>query len=211
MTPAAGAAPVARASGTGKVVALTFDDGPNPGETDRLLDVLAEHGVTATFCVVGQNIEAPGGAEVLRRIVERGHVLGNHGTTYADLGGWSHEAVEADLRENLRIIRAALGDPDAPVPWFRAANGSWGVTAEVAVTLGMAPLGLGNVIHDWDGNDLAEETLVRNLRAAVEPGAVVLVHDGGGDRAASVRAVERVLPEVLAEGYTVTLPARPGG
>jgi endo-1,4-beta-xylanase len=187
-------------------VALTFDDGPNPGTTDRMLDVLAEHRVTATFCVVGASIRAPGGAEVLRRIVAEGHALGNHATTYADMRTWDRSRVEADLRENLAIIRDALGDPDHPVPYFRAPNGGWGVTAEVASALGMRPLGLGNVIHDWDGHDLAEETLVRHLRDAVRPGAVVLVHDGGGDRSGSVAAVARVLPELVADGWRFELP-----
>jgi endo-1,4-beta-xylanase len=201
------ATPIAKARGTGKVAALTFDDGPNPGDSDRLLDILAAHRVRATFCVVGRNIEAPGGADVLQRIVAQGHTLGNHGTTYADLGAWTHAQVEADLKENLAIIRAALGDPDQAVPYFRAPNGSWGVSGEVASALGMQPLGLGNLISDWDGNDLSEETLVANLRNAFEPGAVVLVHDGGGNRASSVGAVEEVLPEKVAEGWVFTLPS----
>ena len=198
--------PLAAARGTGKVAALTFDDGPNPGETDRLLDVLAAHQVTAVFCVIGQNITAPGGAEILRRIVAEGHTLCNHSTSYADMGSWSRAEVEQDLEANLVTIRAALGDPAQQVPYFRAPNGSWGTTGEVAAALGMQPLGLGNVIFDWDGNDLSEETLTNNLRAAIQPGAVALAHDGGGNRENTVAAVATVLPEKLAEGYTFTLP-----
>lgn len=200
-------AQVTSARGTGDVAALTFDDGPNPGETADLLDFLAENELTATFCVIGQNIQADGGAELLRRMVDEGHTLCNHTTSYADMGAWSHEQVEADLKENLAIIREALGDPDYPVPYFRAPNGSWGVTPEVAVALGMQPLGLGNLIFDWDGNDLSEATLTANLRTAVVPGAVVLVHDGGGNRAGSIAAVRTVITERLAEGFTFTLPS----
>ncbi|MGY0390392.1 polysaccharide deacetylase family protein [Nocardioides sp. WG-D5] len=198
--------PLAAARGTGKVAALTFDDGPNPGETDRLLDVLAAHEVTAVFCVIGQNITAPGGAEILRRIVAEGHTLCNHSTSYADMGSWSHAEVERDLEATLATIREVLGDPAQQVPYFRAPNGSWGITGEVAAALGMQPLGLGNVIFDWDGNDLSEETLTNNLRAAIRPGAVALAHDGGGNRENTVRAIETVLPEKLAEGYIFTLP-----
>lgn len=200
-------AEVNQAQGTGKVAALTFDDGPNPGETDELLDFLAENDITAVFCVIGQNITAPGGAELLRRMVDEGHVLCNHTTSYADMGSWSPEAVEADLEENLAIIREALGDPEARVPYFRAPNGNWGVTPEVAAALGMQPLGLGNLIFDWDGNDQSEETLTQNLREAITPGAVVLVHDGGGVRETSIAAVRTVIAEHLAEGWTFTLPA----
>ncbi|MUK02754.1 polysaccharide deacetylase family protein [Vibrio cholerae] len=200
------ATPLATARGTGNVIALTFDDGPNPGETTAVLDLLRDTGITATFCVIGQNVQAPGGAELLRRIVAEGHTLCNHGTSYADMGSWTQGQVEADLKENLRLIRAAAGDPALQVPYFRAPNGSWGATGEVAAALGMQPLGLGNVISDWDGNDLSEETLTSNLRAAFTPGAVVLAHDGGGDRSNTVKAVSTVVREKLAEGWTFTLP-----
>ncbi|WP_328531199.1 polysaccharide deacetylase family protein [Nocardioides sp. NBC_00368] len=198
--------PLAAARGTGKMAALTIDDGPNPGETDRLLDILAAHEVTAVFCVIGQNITATGGADILRRIVAEGHTLCNHSTSYADMGTWTRSQVERDLLDNLATIREVLGDPAQEVPYFRAPNGSWGATGEVAASLGMQPLGLGNVIFDWDGNDLSEETLTNNLRAAIQPGAVALAHDGGGNRENTVRAVATVLPEKLAEGYIFTLP-----
>lgn len=199
--------PVTAARGTGRVVALTFDDGPNPGDTERLLDVLAANRVTATFFVVGRQVRTPQGAALLRRTVAEGHALGNHSSDYADLGAVPAVEVEADLRQALADIRTALGDRHAPVPYFRAPNGSWGATGEVAARLGMQPVGLGRVIHDWDGNDLSEATLTANLRAAFRPGGVVLVHDGGGDRRASVAAVATVLPEKLAEGWRFTLPA----
>ncbi|WP_104180640.1 endo-1,4-beta-xylanase [Arthrobacter sp. B0490] len=199
--------PLATARGTGNVVALTFDDGPNPGETAAVLDLLRDKGITATFCVIGQNVRAEGGADLLRRIVAEGHTLCNHGTTFADMGSWTQAQVEADLKENLRIIRAAAGDPALQVPYFRAPNGSWGATGEVAAALGMQPLGLGNVISDWDGNDLSEATLTDNLRRAFTPGAVVLAHDGGGDRSTTVRAVTTVVTEKLAEGWAFTLPS----
>lgn len=199
--------PVHSARGTGRVAALTFDDGPAPGQTGRLLDVLADLGVTATFCVVGQNVRARGGEELLRRIVAEGHTLGNHSVDYADLGSASETEVDAALRENLRIIRGALGDPGAPVPYFRAPNGTFGATGRVAVALGMQPLGLGNVIHDWEAcPDRSVATLSRHLRAAIAPGAVVLAHDGGGERRTTVDAVAAVLPEKIAAGFTFTLP-----
>ncbi|MEF3403489.1 polysaccharide deacetylase family protein [Agromyces sp. CCNWLW203] len=209
-------APVALAEGTGDVAALTFDDGPNPGMTPALLDFLAEHDVKAVFCVIGRNITAPGGTAVLRRIVAEGHVLGNHSTGYADLGSWSAARVRADLIATLAVIRAALGDPDQPVPFWRAPNGSWGATQRVAVELGMQPLAVVNTIGDWQTQDVA--TLTSNLRAAMLPGEIVLAHDGGGDRAGTLAAVQAVVTERLADGWSFTFPKgtppganRPGG
>ncbi len=199
--------PVARARGRGAVAALTVDDGPNGGVTEALLDTLAALRVRAVFCVVGERVAAPGGGRLLRRIVAEGHALGNHAMTYADLGTWSAERVEADLARVLDVIRDALGDPSALVPFYRAPNGSWGRSAEVAVALGMQPLAVVNTIEDWLTQDVP--TLVANLRDAIRPGEVFVVHDGGGDRWGTLEALRTVLTERLAEGWSFTLPPAP--
>ncbi len=98
----------------------------------------------------------------------------------------------------------ALGDPEAPVPFWRAPNGRWGVTAEVAVQLGMQPLDVVNVIEDWIDQDT--DLLADRLRAVMTLGELVLVHGGGGDRAGSVSAAIRVVDERRAEGGSFTLP-----
>lgn len=196
--------PERRAQGEGRVCALTFDDGPNGAHTERLLDGLRERDIAAVFAVVGQQIGAPGGADVLRRIVEEGHVLCNHSTSFADMGDWDADAVRADMLANLEIIRSALGDPYARVPFWRAPNGSWGVTAEVAVSLGIQPLDVVHHIEDWVEQD--PDVLADRLRAEMTPGELVLVHDGGGDRAGTVTATLRVVDEKLAQGWRFTLP-----
>ena len=90
--------------------------------------------------MVCSNVATAEGAEVVRRTVGEGHVLGNHAMTYEDLGSWGPDRVEADLRATLSAIRDAVGDVD--VPWFRAPNGSWGCSGRVATRLGMRPLGV---------------------------------------------------------------------
>ncbi|WP_295779414.1 endo-1,4-beta-xylanase, partial [uncultured Microbacterium sp.] len=196
--------PVVAAQGEGEVAALTFDDGPNPDTTPALLDYLAENDIRAVFCVIGQNITAPGGADLLRRIVAEGHVLCNHSTTYDDMGSLTTAQAAARMAENLTLIRTALGDDDHPVPFFRAPNGSWGNTPAAAVSLGMQPLAVVNTIDDWQTQDVP--TLTADLRAAMKPGQTVLVHDGGGDRSGSLAAVRTVVTEHLAEGWTFSLP-----
>lgn len=197
--------PVTSASGSGEVCALTFDDGPNGADTLALLDALAQRGITAVFCVVGEQIRLADGADVLRRIAADGHVIANHSMSFADMGEWDADRVRADLEANLATIRAVLGE-DCDVPYWRAPNGSWGVTCEVAVELGMQPLGVEGHIGDWEEQDVDE--LASRLRAVMSPGSMVLAHDGGGDRSGTVAAVVRVIDERLAQGWRFVLPAR---
>lgn len=186
----------------GRVTALTVDDGP-AADTPALLDVLADLGVVATFCVVGERVRAA--SDVLRRTVAEGHLLANHGWSYADLGAADEGQVERSLVRTSREIERAVGA--VPVRWYRAANGSWGRAAAVAVRLGLQPLGVTGTIDDWRTQDVA--VLERNLRAALRPGGLLLVHDGGGDRRGTVAAVRRVVGEALADGWTFTVPRHP--
>jgi peptidoglycan/xylan/chitin deacetylase (PgdA/CDA1 family) len=192
------------ARGHGDVVSFTFDDGPNPPDTLRLLDVLRRRHVRAVFCLWGDHVrEHP---EVVRRIVRDGHVLCNHSLHHDDLSVLTPEQIRADLTETSALIRQAV--PHARIPYFRAPFGSWGQSPQVAADLGMQPLGWRLAITDWEppGTDV----LVQRLREGITPGAVVLMHDGGGDRSQTVEAVDTIIPELRAQGWRFTLPRRRG-
>ncbi|GAA3342149.1 hypothetical protein GCM10020358_36080 [Amorphoplanes nipponensis] len=192
------------ARGHGDVVSFTFDDGPNPPDTLRLLDVLRRRHVRAVFCLWGDHVrEHP---EVVRRIVAGGHVLCNHSMHHDDFGPWTPEQIRADLVETSAVIRQAV--PHARIPYFRAPYGSWGQSPQVAVELGMQPLGWRLAITDWEPP--GADVLVQRLRDGITPGAVVLMHDGGGDRSQTVEAVDRIIPELRAQGWRLTLPRRRG-
>jgi peptidoglycan/xylan/chitin deacetylase (PgdA/CDA1 family) len=195
---------VTSARGTGTVVSFTFDDGPNPPDTLRLLQVLRRQHVRAVFCLIGDNVRAH--PEVVRRIAAAGHVLCNHSMHHDDLGTWTPEQIRADLEQTSALIRQAV--PHARIPYFRAPYGSWGQSPEVAAALGLQPLGWRMAITDWEppGTDV----LVQRLRDGITPGAVVLMHDGGGDRSQTVEAVDRIVPELRAQGWRFTLPQRHG-
>lgn len=204
-TPATAAGPatptiVDTARGHGKVVSYTFDDGPNPADTPRLLAVLRTHHVRAVFCLQGNNArEHP---DLVRRIAAAGHVLCNHSQFHDDLGTWTPEQIRADLLATNAAIRAAA--PHARIPYFRAPYGSWGDTPTVAAELGMQPLGWRLAISDWEtpGTDV----LATRLLEGVTPGAVVLMHDGGGDRSQTVAAVDQTIPALKRQGYRFALP-----
>ena len=188
------------ARGHGNVVSLTFDDGPNPPDTYNLLAVLAKYHVKAVFCLWGDHVrEHP---EVVRAIVRAGHTLCNHSMHHDDMSTWTPEQISADLTATSALIHQAA--PHSKIEYFRAPYGAWGQTPQVAAGLGLQPLGWRFDIEDWltPGTDV----LVQRLRDRITPGAVVLMHDGGGDRSQTVAAVDQFIPEIRAEGWRLTLP-----
>lgn len=188
----------------GRTVAFTFDDGPDPVNTPLLLEVLRRNHVRAVFCLWGEHARQHPG--LVRRIVAEGHVLCNHSLDHDDLSTWTPEAIRADLLATDAAIRAAA--PRARIPYFRAPYGAWGQSPRVAAELGMQPLGWRLAIGDWEppGTDV----LVDRLLTGITPGAVVLMHDGGGDRTQTVEAVAAVIPRLRSDGWHLTVPARRG-
>lgn len=195
---------VETARGHGNVVSLTFDDGPNPPDTPRLLAVLDQHRVKAVFCLWGDHVLAH--PDLVRMIVAEGHTLCNHGMHHENMGAWTPAQIEADLRQTSAAIRQAA--PGADIPYFRAPFGSWGQTPTVAARLGMQPLGWRLAVTDWEPPGTDE--LVRRLETGITPEAVVLLHDGGGDRSQTVDAVDRIIPAFKADGWRFVLPDRRG-
>jgi peptidoglycan/xylan/chitin deacetylase (PgdA/CDA1 family) len=192
---------------SGKVAALTFDDGPNPYDTPRLLEVLKDNHVKAVFCLWGDFIEQ--NPDLVRQIVAGGHTLCNHTMHHEDLGTWSQDRIRADLEATSALIHEVA--PNAPIPYFRAPYGSWGQSPEVAAELGMQPLGWAVMIEDWETQDadVLAERLESRIRA--NPGGVVLMHDGPAmDRSGTVEAVARVIPELRADGWRFVQPSRRG-
>lgn len=188
----------------GRRLALTFDDGPNPPDTTRLLAVLRAHGVRAVFFLCGDPALAH--PEVVRAIAADGHILGNHSMHHDDMSGWPPERIRADLLRTNAAIRAAA--PGVSIPYFRAPYGSWGRSPEVARDLGMWSLGWRLAIGDWEPPGTDE--LVRRLTDGAAPGSVILMHDGGGDRGQTVSAVERFVPRFRALGWSFDDPERGG-
>jgi peptidoglycan/xylan/chitin deacetylase (PgdA/CDA1 family) len=188
-------------------VALTFDDGPSRW-TELILDVLANHGASATFFVVGSLVA--GREEVLRRAIAESHELGNHLFSHVDVRRLGARAIAAELRATSAVVAAATGvRPRLVRPPFGAAPQR---VQRVAGPLGMGPAIMWDTNpHDWERDD-AEE-IAHALLAAVRPGSIVLLHDGltpeqRADRSsrATVDAVDIVLTALRERGLrTVTV------
>jgi peptidoglycan/xylan/chitin deacetylase (PgdA/CDA1 family) len=189
-----------------KVVALTFDDGPNPDATPQILDTLAEKGVRATFFVLGSHAER--WPEIVRRISHDGHQLGNHGYFHRKLQFKSPFYVSRDIRLGIRAIKRA----GAPAPkYFRAPHGfrsPW--TTPIASSYGERTVGWS--LGVWDSDRPGVEEIVRRTLEGVSPGSIVLLHDGDGynpdgDRMQTAAALPLIIDRLKEQGYGfATLP-----
>ncbi|MFJ4094291.1 polysaccharide deacetylase family protein [Kitasatospora sp. NPDC089913] len=193
-----------RSEDAGNTVNLTVDDGPDPQWTPRILDVLARNGVKAVFCMLGPDARAR--PELARQVVAAGHRLCNHSVSHDT--AMDHKDVgyqEREILDGLRMIQDATGG--APVPYYRAPGGAFTPESrQIAAAHGMRPLGWNVDTRDFErpGADRIVETVEEQLRR----GPTVLLHDGGGNRAQTVEALERLLPRLRAEGRTFSFPER---
>jgi peptidoglycan-N-acetylglucosamine deacetylase len=188
--------------GAGKAVALTFDDGPDPATTPRILDLLAEHDVHATFCMVGQLAQAH--PALVRRVVAEGHRLCNHTITHdPGIGARTPDVMDRQLRASRDLLERVSGGAD--VDYFRAPEGRWSPTLiRTSAADGMRALGWDVDPLDWTTPGSA--AIVARVQQRVHPGAVVLLHDGGGPRGQTVAAVEALLPWLDDRGYSFVAP-----
>ena len=183
--------------GQEQCVALTFDDGPVQGTAD-LLDVLAEKGVNATFFVVGSNASAQ--PDLLARMVEEGHVVGNHTEDHPDLTKLARTAVRSEIEAVNDTVEAATGVRPALLrPPYGAVNDT---VDEVSADLGMAQV-LWNVDpEDWKDRDSA--IVEKRVLASTGAGDIVLSHD---IHETTRDAYAAIIDQLQADGYVlVTVP-----
>ncbi|WP_025618577.1 polysaccharide deacetylase family protein [Salinispora cortesiana] len=190
-----------RTTGT-STVTLTFDDGPDPQYTPQILSSLREYGVTATFCVTGQNASAY--PELVQAIVADGHTLCNHTWDHdIALGSRSPDEIRADLTRTSNAIHAAV--PDAPITYYRQPGGAWTYSVvSAAQELGLTPLHWTIDPRDWESPGV--DPITATVLGGVQPGSIVLLHDAGGPRQDTVDALNQILPELTARFPVAALP-----
>ena len=183
-------------------IALTFDDGPDPVWTPRILAVLARHGAHATFFQVGSRVnEHP---EVARQVVAAGSEIGSHTFSHLSTAGVRDWRLDAELTLTANAVAAATGSrPVLMRPPYSSAPGN--VTgADFAALRRMGSAGYLVTLADHDTEDWRRpgvDAIVRAARPARGAGAVVMMHDSGGDRTQTVAALERLIPALQQQGY----------
>ncbi len=187
---------------TDKVIALTFDDGPWPWSTPKVLDILKQHQIKATFFWIGLHLEAY--PKIAKQVVQGGHAIGNH--------TWHHRyhvmteseaAAEIDhtakLMETLAGVKTTLFRP----PGGRLKNG----LADYAEKTQRDTVVLWSVMPADTNLSQSAQNIVNKVLKAATPGGIVLLHDGGGDRKNTVEALPKIIAGLEKQGYRfVTIP-----
>ncbi len=188
-----------------RTIALTFDDGPDPQWTPAILDILAQHGAHATFFVIGSKVnEYP---DLTRRILAEGHELGVHTFTHVELAAvpqWRRE-LELTLCQNaiagVTGFQSALMRPPYSSETNALSADEFEAIADVAADKYLV------VLTDLDTRDWSNPGTTAIASAATPEsgrGAVVMMHDGGGDRSQTVASVEQLLTTLRPQGYRFT-------
>jgi cellulose synthase/poly-beta-1,6-N-acetylglucosamine synthase-like glycosyltransferase/peptidoglycan/xylan/chitin deacetylase (PgdA/CDA1 family)/spore germination protein YaaH len=195
-------------------VALSFDDGPDPKWTPRILDILKKENVKGTFLIIGE--EALENIGLLKRELREGHELGNHTYTHPDIAEVSANRLDLEVKLTERLFESKLG---VQPHYFRP---PYDVDEEPDTDDQAAPIVriqqdgyivIGNKIdtNDWDERikktpaEIAQSVLEQLDRMKTKPqfrGSVILMHDGGGDRSITVAALKELIPTLRAHGYT---------
>ncbi|MBB6669552.1 polysaccharide deacetylase family protein [Cohnella nanjingensis] len=181
-----------------KAIAITFDDGPNPLYTPQVLEIFRSVGGRATFFMLGDPMEAH--PETVRSVLQEGHEIGNHSYAHPNLTEIDAEEGRRELERASALVERLTGRrPSVFRPPFLAANEA---TAALASQLKMPMIGAVNTkTRDWEQPGVAH--ILDHTRPHVRAGAILLFHDGFGDRAQTIDAVRTLVAELDAQGYAL--------
>ncbi len=183
-----------------KIVALTYDDGPYPPYTDRLLDILAKHNIKATFFMIGNRIEKH--PETVQRAITEGHQIGNHSYSHPVLGFLPPSSVKREIGRTDTLIqqlgvsediafRSPLLTRYVPVAWVLSKQKRAHISCNV---------------WSWDWMTQNPDRITKNVLKKTKPGSIIVLHDGianndNADRSGTIEATERIITRLKKQGY----------
>ena len=187
---------VNRANTEDKIVALTYDDGPNPPYTNQLLDVLVRYNAKGTFFAIGQNIEKY--PDVVRLMKQSGSELANHSYSHPDMLFKPNEFLQSEIEKTDSLLQQ-LGVQNTihfRPPWGRRFIGLPLMISQMKKKL---------IMWDIDSQDYFDEhtpeVIANRVIEGIRPGAIVVMHDGGGNRSRTVVATEMIIKSLQPQGY----------
>ena len=171
------------------MVAITFDDGPHPTYTPKMLEALKERGVKATFFLLGEEVEKY--PEIVKQIEEEGHLIGNHTYYHVDITRLSQREACREILDTSEKITAITGQP---VEYIRPPFGNWDKELECEVM--MLPIFWSVDTLDWTTKN--EDQIVQKVVTKIEENDIILMHDSYDS---TVKAALRIVDLLQAEGY----------
>lgn len=178
-----------------KVVALTFDDGPNPATTNQALDTLSKYGIKATFFVLGKNVS--GNEEILKRMKSDGHVIGNHSWSHPVLSKLSLDEAKKQITDTEDTLTKVLGSSSK---LMRPPYGA--ITDDIRNSLDLSFIMWDVDSLDWKSKN--EASILTEIQREVKNGSIILMHD---IHAETVNALPKVIDYLKGQGYDfVTIP-----
>ncbi|MEC0213769.1 polysaccharide deacetylase family protein [Paenibacillus ehimensis] len=190
-------------------IALTFDDGPNPVYTPQILDLFKKHQAYATFFVIGSYAKQY--PDLLRRMVEEGHEIGNHTYSHPALPKCERQEVYEELETTNGIIQEITGIKPS---LFRPPYGEFNKhTVEAADRLGLHTVIWPDHQNTKDWSLPGADTIVERVLDTLQTGDIILFHDGSGDdagedRSQTVQAIEKLLPHLIDNNYRLVTVTR---
>ena len=172
-------------------IAITFDDGPSTVYTPRLLDGLKERGVKATFFLIGQNIEKEGGSEIVKRMYEEGHLIGNHTYHHVEITKVSSDEAYQELMLTNEAIKNITGEE---VQFMRPPFGLW--QKELEKKIHVLPVMWSIDPLDWATENVDE--IVNKVVTEAQENDIILLHDCYDS---TIKAALRIIDLLQAEGY----------
>lgn len=180
-----------------KRIALTFDDGPHPSFTGKILDVLAEYHVHATFFMIGENLDYYGA--IAPRVAQEGHEIGVHTYHHECIRKMSKAALAEDLRKTEQKIREITG---AAPHLIRPPQGACSrENCDAAAAAGYSVIFWSIDTKDWAGNDA--DRIVSNTLKTIQSGDIMLFHDYVCCHNTTIAALRQLIPALQKQGYTL--------
>jgi peptidoglycan/xylan/chitin deacetylase (PgdA/CDA1 family) len=183
-------------------VAITFDDGPSPEWTPKILDILRARGVKAAFFLLGKNCEDYPG--LVQRIVAEGHEIGNHTYSHRNLAVMSEWQMELELTATQRLIESITGRSTTLFrPPYNADSNPTDIAELAPLRLAQEQLGYTVVLEKIDPQDWSRpgtEEIIQRVKDLRGEGNIILLHDAGGDRSETVAALPRIIDYLQTRG-----------
>ena len=176
-------------------IALSFDDGPHPKATDKILDVLAKYGIKATFFVVGENVEYYSSAAI--RAVREGHEIGNHTYTHPHIAKLDRASLDLEVAKCQEAVKRVLG---YEMHLFRPPEGVVDEVVKVMAGEQNYSVILWRIdTRDWAGTSCSD--ICANVSKNIRSGDIILMHDYVSKGCHTVEALEKMIPMLLERGY----------